>query len=31
MDTSGEIVNMSLLTTEIIDPDLGIGDTTAEP
>jgi len=31
MDTSGEIVDMSPLATKIIDPDLGVGDTTAEP
>ena len=31
MDTRGEIVNMSLLPSEIVDPNLGVRDTTAEP
>ena len=31
MDTQREFVNSGLLATQIVDPDLGVGDTTAEP
>merc|ERR1711994_635545 len=31
VDAEGEIVNMSFLATQIVDPDLGVWDTTAEP
>ena len=31
MDTEGELVNSCLLATQIVDPDLGVGYTTAEP
>ena len=30
MDTQRELVHTGLLTTQIVDPDLGVGDTTAE-
>lgn len=29
--TEGEVVNRSLLSTKIVDPDLGVGDTTVVP
>ena len=30
MDTQRELVNTGLLTSQIVDPDLGVGDTTIE-
>ena len=31
VDAEGELVNASLLAAQVEDPDLGVGDTTAEP